>query len=93
MTDWLTGRPDAGALPEVSDGLVLWRLRCGDQQLWCQVEDVAEALAARVYSPATGETVVWEFFDTAAALVEGADAFRNNHLAAGWVEVDVDEPD
>ena len=86
-----SSRPDAALLPEVTaNGLVLWRLRVPDHQLWCTVEDFAGELALRVHDQATDQTMISETHDTAASVVERADELRDRFMADGWDVVDVD---
>ncbi len=84
-------------LPELTaEGLSLWRLtRVPDQHLWCTVSDFAGDLALTIHNLGTGQVPVAESHDTIDTLVQRADELRDQFLAAGWSEVDVDldEPD
>ena len=94
MPDPLHRRRDSVLVPELTtDGLVLWRLRDPDYQLWCTVEDFAGQLALRVYEPGTGRTAVVEAH-TVASVVGRADELRIQFVAEGWErgDVDLDEP-
>ncbi len=95
MPDPSYRRRDSVLVPELTtDGLVLWRLREPNRQLWCTVEDFAGQLALRVYDPGTGHTAVAEAH-TVASVVGRADELRIQFVAEGWelVDVDLDEPD
>ena len=96
VSESFSSRPDAALLPEVTaSGLVLWRLRISDHQLWCTVEDFAGELVLRVQDHATGHTVISETHITAASVVESADELRDQFIAGGWDMVDgeVDDSD
>ena len=83
--------------PELTKhGLVLWRLRwASDRQLWCEGGDFAGELVLRVDNLATGQTTVSEVHETIESAIGRADSLRDQFIAAGWQEVDVDldEPD
>ena len=88
--------PDSVLLPELTAaGLVLWRLRVPDHQLWCTVEDSVGQLTLRVHDPGTGQTAVAETHTTIAAVVTRAHELRVQFVADGWivVDVDLDDPD
>lgn len=96
MPESFSSRPDAGQLPELgTEGLVLWRLRSDRGHRWCEVADIAGALAVRVHDPTTRETLRWEAYETAASVVRAASEWCEDYLAAGWVviDIDLDEPD
>ena len=66
-----------------------------DSQLWCEVCDFAGELLLRVHDPVTDETTIAEVCKSIESAVGGADALRDQFVAAGWevVDVDLDEPD
>ena len=76
--------------------VVLRSLRwCSDQRLWCSVRNGAGGLTLSVHDPATGQTSLTEAHPTITLLVDRAKDLRDQLVAAGWKEpdVDLDEPD
>ncbi len=84
-------------LPEITDeGLSLWRLsRPPDDQLWCSVSRFGGELALTVNNLGTGQVPVAESHSDVGAIIRRADELREQFVAAGWTEIDVDldEPD
>ena len=77
--------------PELTaDGLVLWRVRRSERQVWCEVKDLSGELLIRVLDPATARSVVSEVHDTVAAVVGRAVQLQHQFSAAGWELVDFD---
>ncbi len=83
--------PVPALAPELTaDGLVLWRVRRSERQVWCEVKDLSGELLIRVLDPATARSVVSEVHDTVAAVVGRAVQLQHQFSAAGWELVDFD---
>ena len=84
-------------LPKLTvDGPVLWRLRReAHEQLWCSVSDFAGEFTLTVNNLGTGQVLMAEAHLAVVPLMNRTWGLRDQFVAAGWEEVDVDldEPD